>query len=134
TSPWPSRNSGVAEFDLVLRGGHVIDPANGHDGLMDVAVKDDRIARVAPSIPEPAARTLDVAGCYVTPGLIDIHVHAFPYRAEDGPSWQGSIVADAHAFRAGVTTFVDAGTTGADHFLLFKRNWIDQSATRVLAW
>ena len=125
----------MVEFDLVLRGGHVIDPANGRDGLMDVAVKDGRIARVAPSIPEPAARTLDVAGFYVTPGLIDIHVHAYPYRGEEnGPIWQESIVADAHAFRAGVTTFVDAGTTGADHVLHFKRNWIDRSATRVLAW
>jgi dihydroorotase len=121
-------------FDLVLRGGHVIDPANGRDGIMDMAVSDGRIARVAPIILEPARQTLDVAGLYVTPGLIDIHVHIYPHRGQNGPTWQYSIVPDAHSFRAGVTTMVDAGTAGADHFVDFKHKWIDRSATRVLAW
>ena len=118
----------------MLRGGHVIDPANGHDGVMDVAISGNRIARVAPDIQEPASQTLDVAGLYVVPGLIDIHVHVYPFRGNDGPTWQFSIVPDAHSFRAGVTTLVDAGTAGADHFANFKQQWIDRSATRVLAW
>lgn len=124
----------MTEFDLILRGGHVIDPANGRNGVMDVAVKDTRIVRVAPDIADAAETVLDVAGLYVTPGLIDIHVHVYPRRGEAGPTWQASLVPDAHSFRAGVTTFVDAGTSGADHFADFKRKWIDQSRTRVLAW
>ena len=64
-------------YDLVLKGGHVIDPANGRDGVMDVAISGDSIARVAPSIQDQADQTVDVAGLYVTPGLIDIHVHTY---------------------------------------------------------
>jgi dihydroorotase len=66
--------------------------------------------------PQPADTVLDVAGLYVTPGLIDLHVHVYPLRGETGPTWQASLVPDAHSFRAGVTTFVDAGTCGAEHF------------------
>ncbi len=124
----------AVQYDLVLRGGHVIDPANGRDGVMDVAISGDRIARVAPHIDDAAVKALNVEGLYVTPGLIDIHVHVFPFRGQDGPTWQSSIVPDAHSFRAGVTTFVDAGTAGADDFSRFKQFWIDRSATRVLAW
>jgi dihydroorotase len=101
---------------------------------MDVGIRGDRIARVAPDIQDSATQTVDTAGLYVVPGLIDIHVHVYPVRGEVGPTWQSSVVPDAHSFRAGVTTFVDAGTAGADHFLDFKHNWIDRSATRVLAW
>jgi len=101
---------------------------------MDVAVSGDRIARVAPRIDDPAVKALNVEGLYVTPGLIDIHVHVFPFRGADGPTWQSSIVPDAHSFRAGVTTFVDAGTAGADDFPRFKQHWIDRSTTRILAW
>jgi dihydroorotase len=121
-------------LDLILRGGHVIDPANNRDRVMDVAIQDGRIAQVKPGIEDDAQQTLDVSGLYVTPGLIDIHVHVYPFRGADGPSWQASIVPDAHAFRAGVTTFVDAGTSGAEHFADFKQGWIDRSQTRVLAW
>jgi dihydroorotase len=124
-----------ARYDLLLRGGHVIDPANGRDAVMDVAIRGDRIARVASNIAEPAEQTLDLADVYVTPGLIDIHVHVYPFRGSSaGPTWQSSIVPDAHFFRAGVTTCVDAGTAGADHIRDFKERWIDRSQTRVLAW
>jgi dihydroorotase len=122
------------DYDLLLRGGHVIDPANKRDGVMDVAISGDRIARVAPAIQATAGQMLDVAGRYVVPGLIDIHVHVYPHRGADGPTWQWSLIPDAHSFRAGVTTFVDAGTSGAEHFGDFKSKWIDRSATRVLAW
>jgi dihydroorotase len=123
------------QYDLLLRSGHVIDPANGRDGVMDVAINGGQIARVMPGIQDAARQTIDVGGLYVTPGLIDIHVHVYPFRGEvGGPTWQAAIVPDAHAFRAGVTTFVDAGTAGADHFADFKEKWIDRSETRVLAW
>ena len=108
-------------YDLLLRGGHVIDLANGRDGVMDVAISAGRIERVMPTIDDTAGQTLDVTGLYVTPGLIDIHVHVYPLRGAVGPTWQASLVPDAHSFRAGVTTFVDAGTAGADHFGDFRR-------------
>jgi dihydroorotase len=128
--------SGAAHsFDLLLRGGHVIDPANGRDGPMDVAITGDRIARVAPAIDAGAAtRVVDVSGLYVTPGLIDIHVHVYPHWGAEGPQWQASVIPDAHSFRAGVTTFVDAGTSGATHFDDFRTRFIEKSRTRVLAF
>jgi dihydroorotase len=121
-------------YDLLLRGGHVIDPANGRDGVMDVAVAGGRVARVAPHVAGEAKRTVDVSGLYVTPGLIDIHVHVYPHWGDYGPKWQASVIPDAHSFRAGVTTFVDAGTSGADHFEDFKAKFVDPSRTRVLAF
>ena len=101
---------------------------------MDVAISDTRIARVAPRIDEGAQTVLDLKGRYVVPGLIDIHVHVYPHRGPNGPTWQFSLVPDAHSFRVGATTLVDAGTSGADHFADFRAKWIDRSATRVLAW
>lgn len=119
------------EFDLLLQGGHVIDPHNGIDGPMDVAVTGDRIAAVSPDIdPARAAKVVDVRGLYVTPGLIDIHVHVHHTREPEGLS----IMADSHSFRSGVTTMVDTGTAGAKHFLHFKRTVIDQAKTRIFAY
>src|SRR5687768_3107016 len=130
-----SESSTAGSFDLLLKGGHVIDPANGRDGLMDVAIIGDKIARVAPGLAAgAAARTVAVSGLYVTPGLIDIHVHVYPHWGAEGPQWQASVIPDAHSFRAGVTTFVDAGTSGADHFADFKSKFVDKSRTRVLAF
>jgi dihydroorotase len=122
-------------YDLLLKGGHVIDPANGVDGLADVAIAGGKIARVATGIdPSAAQRVVDVAGLYVTPGLIDIHTHVYPHWGDFGPKWQASVIPDAHSFRAGVTTFVDAGTSGADHFQDFKSKFVDKSRTRILAF
>ena len=121
--------------DLLLKGGHVIDPANGIDGPADVAISGKQIQRVAPGIdPSGAARVVDVSGLYVTPGLIDIHVHVYPHIGPGGPGWQASVIPDAHSFRAGVTTFVDAGTSGPTHFPDFKARYIDKARTRVLAF
>ena len=122
-------------YDLLLKGGHVIDPANGIDGPADVAIANKKIARVAPNIDASAAtRVVDVSGLHVTPGLIDIHVHVYPRWGDEGPKWQASVIPDAHSFRAGVTTFVDAGTSGADHFEHFREWFINKSRTRVLAF
>ncbi|MCC6585207.1 MAG: amidohydrolase/deacetylase family metallohydrolase [Bryobacterales bacterium] len=117
------------QYDYVLKGGHVIDPKNKINGLMDVAVANGRIAKVAANIPAgEAKRAVDVKGLYVTPGLIDIHVHVFP---QGGMS--GSVQPDAHSFRSGTTTMVDAGTAGYRNFPRFRAEVIDKAQTRVLA-
>jgi dihydroorotase len=125
----------VSQFEVLLRGGHVIDPANGRDGVADVGIAGGKIARVGPDLDAAQAKqVVDVAGLYVTPGLIDIHVHVYPKRGPAAPGFQASVIPDAHSFRAGVTTFVDAGTAGAEHFEDFKQTWIDTARTRVLAF
>jgi dihydroorotase len=125
------------EFDLLVKGGHVVDPKNGIDGVMDVAVTAGKIAAVAANIAPNRARTVaDATGLYVTPGLIDIHAHVFwGHDAEsqysDGYS---AVQPDSHSFRAGQTTLVDAGGSGWRSFQRFKEQVIDRSRTRVLAF
>ena len=121
----------MTQYDFILKGGRVIDPANHIDAPMDLAVSGDRIAHVAPDIPSAqAAQTIDLAGLIVTPGLIDIHVHVYHTREPETLS----VIADHHTFRSGVTTVVDTGTAGAKHFLHFKRTVIDRWKTRVFAF
>jgi dihydroorotase len=120
-----------AQYDILLKGGHVIDPANGIDGVMDVAVAGGKVAKVAPEIDPALAKTVaDITGLYVTPGLIDIHVHVYHTREPETLS----VIADHHSFRSGVTTMVDTGTAGAKHFLHFKRTVIDMAKTRIFAY
>lgn len=117
------------QIDLLLKGGHVIDPRNGIDRPMDVAIADGRILRVAPSIPESnARRVVDVSGLYVTPGLIDLHGHLFHLQVTR------AVFPDVFTFRNGITTIVDGGTSGWRNFPQFKRETIDQARTRVLAF
>ena len=114
-------------YDLLLAGGHVIDPANGINQVMDVAVTGNRIARVAANIPRNQAKqVVDVAGLYVTPGLIDLHAHVFGYP--------GSLLPDDAHLVAGTTTIVDCGGSGWRTFDDFRARIIDKSQTRVLAW
>ncbi len=121
----------MANYDLLLKGGHVIDPKNGLNGMVDVAITAGRIAHVAVGIPaNEAQQVVDVSGLYVTPGLVDIHVHCYHTREPETLS----IIADHHSFRSGVTTVVDTGTAGAKHFLHFKRTVIDHAKTRILAF
>ena len=118
-------------WDLLISGGRVIDPKSGIDREMDVAISGRTIARVAPDLdPASATRVVDAGGLWVTPGLIDIHVHAYHTREPEGLS----VIADHHSFRSGVTTVVDTGTAGARHFLHFKRTVIDLAKTRILAF
>jgi dihydroorotase len=122
-------------YDLLLRGGHVLDDKNHIDGVMDLAIKDGKIAKVAPHIaPESALKTIDVKGLFVTPGLIDIHVHVFAGSGERN-SYAGdlSVPPDGFTFRVGVTTVVDAGCSGWRNFEDFKDRIIDRSKTRVFA-
>ncbi|MGA2634647.1 MAG: amidohydrolase/deacetylase family metallohydrolase [Terracidiphilus sp.] len=123
-------------YDLLLRDGHVIDPANQIDSVMDVAVDHHHIVAVAAHIdPSLAVKTIDVSGLYVTPGLIDIHVHVYAGTGEAG-SYAGdnSVYPDGFTFRAGVTTVADAGCSGWKNFEEFKAHIIDRSKTRVLAF
>jgi dihydroorotase len=119
------------KYDILLKGGRVIDPKNDINQVMDIAIAGDRIAKVAPNLdPDRAASVVDVSDHYVTPGLIDIHVHVYHTREPEGLS----VMADYHSFRSGVTTMVDAGTAGSKHFLHFKRTVIDLAKTRILAY
>lgn len=124
-------------YSTLLKGGHLIDPKNGINKLMDVAIQDGKIAAVAVNIdPKQAKQVIDITGKYVTPGLIDIHGHVFAGTDPDGQLENGfsSLPADGFSFRVGVTTIVDAGDAGAETFELFKKNVIDKSQTRVLAF
>ena len=127
--------SAAEAYDLVIQRGHVVDPKNGVDDVRDVAVKDGKIAKVAKRIDAAAAKqTVDASGEYVTPGLIDLHAHLFAGpESEYRNGWHG-VAPDGFTFRAGVTTAVDAGSSGAKSFDLFKKNVIDRSETRVLAF
>jgi dihydroorotase len=126
--------SGQQQYDLLLKGGHVIDPKNNVNGVMDVAIAKGKVARVAPNIrAADAAKTVDVAGFYVTPGLIDIHAHVFQRQKELGGSAL-SVQADAFSFRSGATTLVDAGSAGWREFPDFRDRIIKRSATRILAF
>lgn len=125
----------VLRYDLLLKGGHVIDPKNGRDGPADVAVWGGHIARVEKDIPASQAKTVvDAAGLYVVPGLVDIHVHVFTGTGQHNLAGDLSVTPDAHCLRSGVTTAVDAGTSGRRTFPEFQQRVIDRSRTRVLAW
>ena len=137
--------SGAAQaqqYDLLLKGGHVIDPANHVDEARDVAIQEGRIAAVEKNIPgEHARRVVDVTGYYVTPGLLDIHYHTG--HGGTDPDWFSpdsrtplvplGILADL-ALASGVTTIVDAGSSGARTFLRLKEEVIDRSTVRTLAF
>ena len=124
-------------LDLLLKGGHVTDPANDLDGPADVGVVDGRIARVEAEIPAAgAAHVVDVSGLHVTPGLLDIHVHTYFLRqpAADTNLFTGSLNGDAHFLKEGVTTCVDTGSTGADEIEAFRRAVIEPSKVRQFAY
>ena len=122
--------------DLLLKGGHVIDPKNNIDAVMDVTITGNLITAVAPNInPSTAKKTIDVTGLYVVPGLIDMHVHVFAGNEPDAYIADGrtSLPPDGFTFRSGVTTVVDAGSSGWRNFPQFKKQTIDRAQTRVLA-
>jgi len=116
------------DCDLILKGGYVVDPANQINDVMDVAVKDGRIAAVSTNLPTTECRrVIEVDGFYVTPGLIDLHVHVYG-------GYDGWMFPDVHSFSNGVTTVVDAGGAGWKSFEEFRQTIISQSQTRVLAF
>lgn len=122
-------------IDILIKGGHVIDPKNKIDAVMDVAVADGKILRVAPSIPaDNAKKIIDAKGLYVAPGLIDIHTHVFVGSNQGFADGFSCVSPDDITLKAGITTVVDAGTSGWRNFPVFKRQVIDRSTTRVLAF
>src|SRR5580704_9005193 len=132
----------TTRYDLLLKGGHVIDPANHIDELRDVGVLQGKIAAVEKNIPaDQAGKVVDVSNLYVTPGLIDIHYHVghggapLNWFAPDARvhALPLGIPADL-ALQSGVTTIVDAGTAGAETFLQEKEEVIDRARVRVLAF
>ena len=125
------------DIDLLIKDGHLIDPKNGINSTMDIAVKDNKILEIAKNIAADRAKTVvDAKGFYVSPGLIDLHVHNFFGTLTDAYLSNGwySVAPDGFTFRAGVTTVVDQGCAGWRNFQILKENFIDKSQTRILAF
>lgn len=125
------------EYDLLIKNGHLIDAKNNIDDVFDLAIKDQKVAKVSKNIsPSSARKTIDADGLIVTPGLVDIHGHHFfgtvPNRYLSNSF--SALPPDGFTFRAGVTTVADAGGAGWKNFRTFKEQVIDRSRTRVLAF
>jgi len=124
------------QYDLLLTGGHVIDAKNQLSAVRDVGIQNGRIVEVASHIdPAKAAKVVDVSGLYLTPGLVDIHVHVYASTGVKGAySGDNSVYPDGFTFRSGVTTVADAGSSGWRNFPDFKEHIIDRSRTRVFVF
>jgi dihydroorotase len=119
----------TVRFDLVLKGGHLLDPAAGVDARRDVGFAAGRVAAVDADIPRDAARqVVDVGGAHVAPGLVDLHAHAFIAGHDLG------IETDPICAATGVTTLCDAGSTGAANFTGLREYVMARAETRVLAF
>jgi dihydroorotase len=116
-------------YDLLLRGGRVIDPAQQLDGVMDVAVLGGRIAAIGPDLPGAAKRVVDVSGKLVLPGMIDTHAHVYRYV-----TGRFGLDPDMVGVRSGVTTLVDQGGPSVLTFPGFREYIAKPSASRVLAF
>ncbi len=124
------------QYDLLIKNGHVVDPKNKIDAMMDVAIAEGKISKVAKDIPSTQSKkVVDATGLLVTPGFIDMHTHVFvgskPDIFADGIY---SLSPDDFTFKSGVTTVVDGGTSGWRNFQVFKDQVIDKSKTRILAF
>ena len=127
-----SASSAAAQtYDLLLKGGHLIDPKNEISAQRDVAIADGKVAEIAEQIaPSEAKQTVDVSGLYVTPGFIDLHTHIVSGSGLKGTlPVEQNVYVDSHTLRSGVTTAVDAGTTGWRNFPNFKEKIIDFVST-----
>ena len=123
-------------YNIVIKGGQLIDPKNNINELMDLAISDGRIVKVAKEIDAKDGRqVVNATGLFITPGLIDIHVHVFAGTEPDHGLSNGisSLPPDGFTFRNGITTVVDAGCSGWKSFPAFKKNVINNAQTRVLA-
>ena len=126
-----------ASFDVLVKGGHVIDPKNGIDAVMDIAIKAGKIFKVGKNLPASEAKqVVDATGLKVVPGIIDMHAHVFAGTQPDHYLSDGlsALMPDGYTFRVGVTTVVDCGGAGWKNFATFKKNVIDISQTRVLSF
>ncbi len=123
-------------IDILIKNGHVIDPKNNIDAIMDVAITDHKISEVAPKISKPAKKIIDATGLYVVPGLIDIHGHHYFGTVQDkylSDSYT-ALPPDGFTFRSGVTAVVDAGGAGWRNFADFKSKAFANSKTRMFAF
>jgi len=117
-------------YDLLVRGGRVIDPAQSLDGAYDVAIREGRIAAVLPSIaPSSARETIDVSGKLVLPGLIDTHAHVFQYV-----TGRFGLEADLCGVRSGVTTLVDQGGPSCMTLPAFREFVVQAKKSRVVVF
>ncbi len=117
------------KYDLVLKGGRLIDPAQGVDAVTDIAIADGKIAAIGPDLDDRLAyRSIDVTGLIVTPGLIDLHIHCNSYHDPE------ALDADQAGVMTGVTRIADPGDTGAYIFQSFRKHVVETAKTRVHAW
>jgi dihydroorotase len=125
-----------SSYDLLLKGGHVIDGKSQISAIRDVAIRDGKIVEVAADIPAAQAlKVVDVSGLYVTPGLVDMHVHVYAGTGQrHAYCGDNSVYPDGFTFRSGVTTVADAGSSGWRNFPDFEDRVISRSKTRVLAF
>ncbi|MFC1552015.1 amidohydrolase family protein [Candidatus Latescibacterota bacterium] len=128
---WQMRNGAIiresGKYDILIKGGHVVDPANNRNEKLDVAVIKNKIATVNKNIPsEFAKKTIDANGLFVTPGFVDPHVHVVP-------GYHGWVNGDDVCFQSGVTTVLDVGSSGAGTFEKIKADIIDKSKLRIFA-
>lgn len=116
-------------FDLLIKGGRLMDPAGGVDEVQDVGLSQGRVAAIGEDLSvEGAGQVVDAAGCLVTPGLVDLHSHVY---------WGGTslgVNADRLAAQSGTTTYVDAGSAGAGNLLGFRSHVIERASVRILAY
>ena len=122
-------------YDLVIKNGHVIDAKNNINEPRDIAIAAGKIAAVEKNIdPTLATKVVEAKGLYVTPGLVDIHVHVYAGTGMKALTGDNSVYPDGFSFRACTTTMVDAGTSGARNFEDFRQRVIDRAKTRVFAF
>ena len=124
-------------YDIVIKGGHIIDPVNNIDEVMDLAIKGNKIAAIEKNISaKQAKKEVDASGLIVSPGLIDMHTHNFYGTVHDRYLANSftAVPPDGFTFRSGVTTVVDAGSPGWRNFELYKSQIIAPSKTRVLCF
>lgn len=122
------------QYTILIKEGHVLDPKNNIDEVLDLAINDGKVVKLAKHIDGDAVQVVNAKGLYITPGLIDLHAHVFFGTQPDHYLSDGleAVPPDGFTFRTGVTTVVDAGGAGCKNFSVFKKNIIDHSKTRVL--
>jgi dihydroorotase len=132
----PASAAGQQTYELVIKGGKVLDPHSGVNAVRDIGIRDHRIAAIEPKLPaDKAQKTIDAQGLTVTPGFVDIHTHVYAGTGlKEAYNGDNSVYPDGFTFRSCVTTVADAGSSGWRDFPDFKDRIIDRVRTRVFAF